>query len=206
MIKRMRVVTLGIACLALGAAFGPTFAGAAIDSVKDVVVKNDATQPVPTKPIGTTTVEGTVGVAGTPRVKVANETGEPIPVTSVDTGPRVTPVAHQVQFSFSGAPDDQESYAVPAGKRLTIDLVTFHDLNRTVGIRELMVTATTGGETVRHYLSTSTQADSADVATDQVNITADGGTDVAFFVQLTGGLGGGTNYMYGSFAGTLTDA
>lgn len=227
-----------VVCAGLGTAFGPAFAGAAANQFKDVVIRNGDDQPVPTKAIGTTQVAGSVGVTGTPSVNVANTPSvslagtpsvnvagtpsvnvagtpsvkvandQPIAVTSVDQSPVATPIARQLTFTFNGSAFDDAEYAVPAGKRLVMEFFTFHDFNREVGVKSIIIQATTGGQQVSHRIATSTQADGGDVSTEQVAISADPGSTVRVHVTLDGVLGGefSTHAMYGSFTGRLIDA
>jgi len=58
-------LVVAMVALAIGIAFGPTFATAA-DTLKDVIVRNDDSNPVPTKAIGTTQVAGSVAVNNLP--------------------------------------------------------------------------------------------------------------------------------------------
>ena len=206
--KRARTVVLAVACVALGATFGPTLATAASEKITDVFVTNDDANPVPTKAIGTTAVTGTVGITGTPSVNVANTT--PIPVAPV-AGPGATPIAQQISFGFTGAGGstfDTFTYNVPAGKRLTIDLVTFSDLQRAVGVEQFTINALTGGNGTVHWVATEDTPGAGDTVTRLVPIVADPGSSLVFGVQLTSPLGSEntTLFMHGSFTGTLTDA
>ncbi len=63
--QRVRLLAIAAVALAIGIAFGPTFATAA-DSLKDVIVRNGDDNPVPTKAIGTTQVTGSVAVNNLP--------------------------------------------------------------------------------------------------------------------------------------------
>lgn len=96
------------------------------------------------------------------------------------------------------------TFIVPAGKRLRIDLVTFHDLNRRVGINRFTVRTVVGGIVAFHYLSSSTQGNNGDVITETVEIYADPGTSVRFTALLSGPPGRVT--IIGSFSGVLIDA
>ena len=216
--KRGRGAALGVLCVIAGAAFGPTLATAAGDTLKDVIVRNTDAEPVPTKAIGTTQVAGSVGIAGTPTVSVGNTpsvnvaNATPIPVTDVGGGPLATSVAEHLQFAFGGfaggSSSDSVDYVVPEGKRLTIELVTFSDFQRPVGVENFTVRVTAGGNAVVHYLTVATTPGDGDTVTQELQLVADAGSTVRFSAQLTAPLGSefSTFFMHGSFAGTLTDA
>jgi hypothetical protein len=119
------------------------------------------------------------------------------------------PVQAALQWNFSGGSVAQATYAVPAGKLLRIELVTFHDLNRPVGLNRFGVRTQLGGSpAVTHWLSSSTQASGGDVVTEAVELYADPGTTVTFSVILSAPLGGGgvIHFMHGSISGVLIDA
>ena len=59
---KWRTACVAIVALALGAAFGPGLATGAVETFKDVVVKNTTANPVPTSAVGTTQVAGKVGL------------------------------------------------------------------------------------------------------------------------------------------------
>jgi hypothetical protein len=84
-----------------------------------VVIGNDAGNPVPTKPVGTTKVDGTV--------TVVNGADKPVPVTQ-DTG---TPYQENLLIA---APDDRlgsdEVVNVPAGKDLLIDHISIQSASK----------------------------------------------------------------------------
>jgi hypothetical protein len=205
--KRARTIGLAVACVAVGATFGPTLATAAGEKITDVFVTNGDANPVPTKAIGTTEVTGTVGISGTPSVNVANTT--PIPVEPV-AGPASTPFARHITLAFGGSgPEtaDQTIFTLPAGKRLTIEFVTFTDLQRLVGMEQFAVQATTNGDFVTHYFAPQDTASNGDTVSQQTSIVADPGTQVRVYAQLTDPLGSDTTtfFMHGSLVGTLTD-
>ena len=166
---------------------------------QSVIVDNTPAEAVPVREQNVDGGNVKVHEQGTANVKVTNTP------TVVETG---TPIQAEQVYSFNGLSFDDAMYAVPAGKRLRIDLITFHDQNRPVGIGQFEVSTTVGGSQVHHFLATSTQAHDGDVATDPVTIYADPGTAVRFFVSLDGPLGGGgvTLAMESSFSGILTDA
>jgi hypothetical protein len=215
--KKGRAVALAVVCVVVGATLGPTLATAANDAFKDVVVRNTDAEPVPTKAIGTTQVAGSVEVTGTPTVSVGNTpnvnvtNASPIPVTNVG-GPAATSVAKHLQFSFGGFAGGQSfdivDYVVPAGKRLTIELVTFTDFQRAVGVEHFTVAATSGEDTVTHYMTVAPAPENGDLVTQELRLVAEPGSTVRFSVTLTAPLGSesSTFFLHGSFAGTLTDA
>jgi hypothetical protein len=119
------------------------------------------------------------------------------------------PMQLPLDFRFIGGTQSAVNYTVPAGKRLRIDFVTLHDLNRIVDVEDFSVHVTQGGQFTRHWLSTSRQGANGDVTSEQVEIYADPGTSVGFLVRLSGPLGGGEvpeEFVHGSFSGVLTDA
>jgi hypothetical protein len=70
------------------------------------------------------------------------------------------------------------------------------------------VAVTHAGEQLTHNIASSTQAENGDVITEQTTIYADPGSTVRFVISVEPNLvppPGGTDFMYGSFAGTLTD-
>lgn len=69
--SRARVAPLAAACIVVGVAFGPSFAGAA-ENLKDVFVANTAANPIPTSAVGTTEVAGSVEVSNLPAVQAVS--------------------------------------------------------------------------------------------------------------------------------------
>jgi len=69
--SRSKNVALAIGAVVLLGLSMPGVAGAA-DSLKEVIVKNDAANPVPVTGVGTTSVQGTVDIGNRPSVDVAN--------------------------------------------------------------------------------------------------------------------------------------
>ena len=146
---RSRTARLALLCVRVGALAGPQLTAVAAQKIESVLVTNDDSQPVPTKTIGTTTVEGSVAITGTPTVNLG---GQPIQVT---TGPAPEPVHAHFTLAFSGTSFASDTYAVPAGQRLEIQFVNFHDLNRTAGVESLSIRTSLGGQSFVHYLETS---------------------------------------------------
>lgn len=73
--KKLQLAVKTLALMMLVMAALPNLADAAVDTVKEVLVTNDASRPVPTKAVGTTAVEGSVSIGNTPAVTVANNPG-----------------------------------------------------------------------------------------------------------------------------------
>ena len=177
--NHVRVLLVGLFCVGIGAMLGPTMIDAA-PSTKDVLVINTEAEAVP------------VAVVGAP-------------------APQVTAISKRLQFAFdsdSFTSFSQVEYEVPEGKLLEIKFLTMHDINRVVAFNEYEVVVTHNGEDVSHKIASSSQADDGDVITEQTTIFADPGSTVSFIVHVTPALDvppGGTDFMYGSFVGTLTD-
>jgi hypothetical protein len=107
-----RSAAIGLVCLALGVAFGPPLAGAATETLKDVIVRNTTSNPVPVAPQGTTSVAGTVTVGNLPvqngKVQVAS----------------AAPVLRRGRQFLNGA---SSSLSVPYGVVVTDVVVAFGD-------------------------------------------------------------------------------
>jgi len=93
------------------------FAGAAPKdpNPKEVVVTNDATQPVPTAPQGTTQVEGSV--------VVANTASAPVPVDVQEDSSELTLFSGQIDMDGGQMASDQ-LVDIPAGKRFVVEYFT----------------------------------------------------------------------------------
>lgn len=109
-LSRPAFAAMGLALVALLFNLGGT--GRAIaDAVKDVIVANTAANPVPT----TVTNTPTVAVASLPTVTVQDR-----------DEPARQPFQHFGSFQIEApAFGDSDSFAVPAGKRLVIEYITF---------------------------------------------------------------------------------
>jgi hypothetical protein len=107
-----RSLAVGLVCLALGAVFGSPLAGAATETLKDVIVRNTTSDPVPVAPQGTTPVAGTVTVGNLPV-----QTGK-VQVASA------APVLRRGREFLNGA---SSSSALPAGVVVTDVVVAFGD-------------------------------------------------------------------------------
>ena len=195
---RARAAAIGMACIAVGAAFGPTLATAAT-SFKEVFVTNGDDSPVPTKAIGSTQVKGTVNVGNTPSIRVAND--QPIPVAPVggaDAGE--TPVTHRFSFDFGGGYHAfGEPYTVPQGKRLTIEYVTFgEDFSSTnVTSLELLVAGASYAFVVERIPG------GASAVSQPTKIVADAGQTVDMLINIDRQLA--NTFMRGVWVGTLTE-
>ena len=108
--SRLAYTAMGLAVIALLFNFGG--AGRAIaDAVKDVIVANSPANPVPT----TVTNTPTVAVASLPTVTVQDR-----------DAPARQPFQHFASFQIEApAFGGSDSFAVPAGKRLVIEYITF---------------------------------------------------------------------------------
>jgi len=100
----------------------------------DVVVVNTPTNPVPTQAQGTTTVAGTVqaqqagawsvGLAGTPTVKIGNTDASPVLVRDVEN-PAKQPYMQVLTFSIpDGMLQGDAILTVPAGKHFVIEYIS----------------------------------------------------------------------------------
>ncbi|HUH14955.1 MAG TPA: hypothetical protein VML35_03620 [Gaiellaceae bacterium] len=190
--KRTQVWALGATCLVIGAMLGPTLATAANDKLLGVFVANTDTNPVPTKAIGSTQVNGTVAISGTPTVSLAT-----------------TPFATTIFAEFAGSSFDSTSFTVPDGKRLRLEFFSFQEINFIGrGVRSLHLVVTSGGQRVRHFLPGPDDSDNdTNIVTQQLSIVADPGSEVTLDVFLEGPLGSDSAVfgMPAAFAGTLTD-
>lgn len=116
--SQARMIVAAGACLAIGAAFGPSLATAAIDSAKDVIVRNTDAEPVPTRAIGTTQVDAsgsTVTVQGSPSAPA-------VPVQVTNQPPAAPAEEHVQTFTEMTIPGGETHHRqvlleVPAGKR-----------------------------------------------------------------------------------------
>jgi hypothetical protein len=107
---------------------GTAHAGKAFEAVvpgkpsSDVVVVNDASQPVPTVAQGTTNVAGTVAVSNMPPVSVANTPATPVYVRDVDNPalqPFTTELVWQVPEGSRGTA--ATPITIPNGKTLVVE-------------------------------------------------------------------------------------
>lgn len=194
--RRTRSVIIGLVCLNLGVIFAPQIA-TAVEKATDVFVTNTDSNPVPTKQVGT----ADVNVANTPSVRVA---GTP----SVSLAG--TPVQFHFTFRFEGLrSDSSDPYTVPDGKRLRIDFVTFHDLNRDAVVERLSFGIPgPDGNAIHHYIATSAQGSNGEVASEPVHAYVEAGKNVHFSLALDRALGSDSTFffMHGSFTGVLLDA
>ena len=196
LIGALLLVSIGVI---LGATVFRTDIAQATGLAQGVTVTNTPAQAVPVREQALDGQNIRVHEEGTANVNVSNS------LTVNEAG---TPVQAQQTFFFAGDPSEDATYTVPNGKRLRIDLITFHDLNRTAGVRSYVVITRVAGTEVFHYMASSTQAGNGDVVTEPVTIYADPGTTVTFVVHLDSSLGapGSIILMDGSFSGILTDA
>jgi hypothetical protein len=120
--KAASLLVLGVFALMIG---GPS-ARSAADS-KDVRVVNDATQPVPVAPQGTTAIAGTVGIDPSANGVVVTNS-QPLPVAPQAT--QIEPVREERIFNLAAdTPSDQQTLLiVPDGKRLIIEYVSVDSL------------------------------------------------------------------------------
>jgi hypothetical protein len=132
-----KLVLCAIGISALGVTLASTGSIAAMASQgttsPSVVVANSSSQPVPTSPVGTTQISGSVTVSNTPTVNVAA-----MPTVSLGTGTVMTlhDARRAVTIWASGADGDSFStnfgtgagspptpYVVPAGQRVVVESV-----------------------------------------------------------------------------------
>ena len=193
--RTARIVLAATACVVTGVLFGPSLASA-VDKAKSVLVANTDSQPVPTKAIGTASVD----VANTPSVKV-----EGTPSVSLAG----TPVHGDFRFTFgntSVAISDPPGYRVPAGKRLRIDFVSFHDSNSIAGVGRLDLRVSPH---TAHFIATSAGSAGGDVASQPITAYVEAGELLDFSIELDRRVGLDENnlvLMFGHFTGVLLDA
>jgi hypothetical protein len=111
-----RSAVLALVCIALGTVFGPTLARGAVDSVKDVIVRNSTSEPVPVAPQGTTQVGGTVKVDDSTPVKVQGSNAQ-LDRFQVRKTLFITSTSTE-EYGF------HELFTVPEGKRFVSDFVS----------------------------------------------------------------------------------
>ncbi len=186
----LRAVLFALACIAIGSLAGPPISTAAADKFQDVVVRNSDGEPVPTKAIGTTAVQGAVSIVGIPTVNIAGSARIPVQFT------------FEVRFSGTSSVSTSNAYTVPAGKRLEIRHVDVQE-STPAEVQQIHLQVMQGGERFAHYLTSSRQGSNDTVVSQRISAYADPGTAVVLVVFLDRILDGWL--MYGTFTGTLTD-
>jgi hypothetical protein len=122
-------ITAGLLIVAL--AFGGTHVGqAAAQALKDVVIVNTASQPVPTAAQGTTAVSGTVSISNAPTVNLASGTAVGIAGTPIvlDATLASQPINLFGSFNLAhsvGEVGAADVFVVPAGKRFVVTYASF---------------------------------------------------------------------------------
>lgn len=158
---------------------GPALAQVAKVVLAEIV--NTPDNPVPVAAQGTTRVEGTVNLGGTPVVEVASSDRDPVVVRSAgDCAPFHRTLFFQIpDGQFSGA----ASFTVPVDKRLVIEQVTIKATAPPTGFVQASISNTVEGVTITPDLIMVSQGVFGGdtrilLASQNVRWYADPGTDV----------------------------
>lgn len=193
--KALAVVGAGIVL----AAAVPTFASAA-RGLQEVLIANDDTQPVPTRPVGETTVNGSVAitgtpsvaVSGTPSVEIANQS--PLDVALPATDP--TRIEGNVWIGGTDGDPDRHGHqngepiaTVPADKQFDIDFVTLvasSSVDDATLLEAFLLVSPPGAELAIYPLQVTPHPDGtghAGIVSQQVDIHAPAGSTIAVQVS-----------------------
>jgi hypothetical protein len=122
---RGRIAATAILCLVLGSLIGPTAAGAATETLKDVFVRNTTANPVPVTPVGSTVIEGTVNVGSLPAVRI-DPNANTVTLDASSVGGSGTATLKDEPLAFEAMP--ASPFFTPQELTTNVDVSAFKDL------------------------------------------------------------------------------
>lgn len=213
-IKQCILATFGLAILAGSFVLGNPMAGHsyATPPADDVKVINAVAEPVPTTVTNSPTVMAaqsgrwSVGISGTPTVKIGNAAENPVLMRDVDN-PASQPFHESISFDLpEGFTEvNMPITTVPVGKRLVIEYISAKaTLPAGQKLRNLAIRTSLNGNLVYHYLvQTPTGIFNEYVTGQQVRLYADPNT--LPHLSATRNTGDGTTAVRVSISGYLVD-